>query len=231
MKIKSISTKFIKKHGQHSDILNLSNLSVANNTNFDATLSGSTCSLVLLYRDKIYSLSLGDSKGILGMLHPTDNSYQLMPYMISTEHKASSKSEQKRILASKGFLHPLQDKQGKDIGPIRIWDSSHKYPGLMVSRSFGDLVGKKCGVSGEPDIIEIEMKMKHKCLILASDGFWDVHSNLEALKGVYSQNERKMVNIGQVLVDMTKRTLSLWKTNFGGMHRDDVSIVLVYFNH
>ena len=228
MKISSISQKFTKKNGSHSDILGSSNFSIANESNFDATLSGSTCSLVLLYNGKIYSLSLGDSKGILGMLHPSN---QLIPYNISTEHKASSKSEQKRILASNGFLHPLRDKDGNDAGPVRIWDSSHKYPGLMVSRSFGDLLGKKCGVSGEPDIIEMELKNKHKCLILASDGFWDVHSSLEALNGMYSQTNREMEDIGQVLVDMTKKTLSLWKSNFGRIHRDDVSIVLVYFNH
>jgi hypothetical protein len=36
------------------------------------------------------------------------------------------------------------------VGPPRIWDSSLKFPGLQVTRSFGDLLGKHCGVSSIP---------------------------------------------------------------------------------
>ena len=229
MKIKKISNKFTKKWGAHSDLGHSGMDLGADSTAFDATLSGTTCSLVLLYNNKLYSLSLGDSKGVIGVL-PQNSTFRLMPYIISTEHKASSKSEQTRILSSGGFLHPLISKEGQEVGPIRIWNSSHKYPGLMVSRSFGDLVGKDCGVSGEPDIIEMELKQSHRCLVLATDGFWDMHSNLEALSGFYSKEKGRMVDIEKMLVDITKRTLSRWEKNFGQVHRDDISIVLVYFD-
>ena len=229
MKISKISNSFTKKWGAHVDIAN-SGLE-GSISSFDATLSGTTCSLVLLHKNRIYSLSLGDSKAVLGMLHPGDSSFRLMPYVISTEHKASSKSEQTRIQASGGFLHPIRNRNGEEVGPIRIWDAGNKYPGLMVSRSFGDLVGKKCGVSGEPDIIDVNLTSSHRCLVVASDGFWDMHSNLEALTGFYSKSNKRMREIEKVLVDITKRTLERWDKNFGGIHRDDISIVLVYFNH
>ena len=225
MKIGKITQKFTQQNVSKLSNISSSNFSSSNSNFFDASLSGSTCSLVLFYKNNIYSLSLGDSKGILGALHPYKSSYALLPYTISTEHNTSLKSEQNRILASNGFLHPIKDKQGNQIGPLRIWNSGNKYPGLMVSRSFGDLIGKNCGVSGEPDIIELEMKEKFKCLILASDGFWDMHSNLDALQGVLFPEKRKMRDIQQVLVEMTQKTLLRWKMKFGNSHRDDVSIL------
>jgi serine/threonine protein phosphatase PrpC len=229
MKITKISNSFTKKWGGHRE---MGNSGIDGSiSSFDASLSGTTCSLVLLFKNQIFSLSLGDSKAVLGMLHPGESSFRLMPYIISTEHKASSKSEQNRILASGGLLHPIMNKHGEEVGPIRIWDSGNKYPGLMVARSFGDLVGKSCGVSGEPDIMDVNLTPSHRCLVVASDGFWDMHSNLEALTGFYSKKNRNMEDIEKVLVNITKRTLERWEKNFGGVHRDDISIVLVYFNH
>ena len=232
MKINKISEKYTKKQGKKKKMVIIdSGISQEPSINhFDASLSGTTCSLVLLYKSKLYSLSLGDSKGILGVLHPGESSFRLMPYMISTEHKASSKSEQTRIHSQGGFVHPIRNHEGVEVGPLRIWDSSHKYPGLMVSRSFGDLIGKTCGVSGEPDILEINLRPCHRCLILASDGFWDMHSNLDALNGFYSKGTKGLVDIEKMLVTITRQTLDKWQKNFGKVHRDDISIILVYFD-
>lgn len=228
-KIEKISQKFTKKWGAQADLLTSQ---VEGSVDaFDASLSGTTCSLVLLHRNKVYSISLGDSKAVLGILHPGESSFRLMPYVISTEHKTSSTSEQTRIRNMGGLLFPLKDKNGEEVGPIRIWNSSRKYPGLMVSRSFGDLVGKTCGVSGDPDIIDMNLTRSHRCLIVASDGFWDMHSNLEALSNLYSKERGQMVDIQKMLVQITKRTLNRWKQNFGNVHRDDISIILVYFDH
>jgi serine/threonine protein phosphatase PrpC len=231
MKIQKISEKYTKKSGGTFNILHSNVSNDPSISQFDASLSGTTCSLVLLYKQKIYSLSLGDSKGVLGVLNPNQPASRLMPYLISTEHKASSKSEQNRILSSGGFLHPIINKEGEEVGPIRIWDSSNKYPGLMVSRSFGDLVGKSCGVSGEPDILEVDLKTGHRCLLLATDGFWDMHSDLEALSGFYSVEKKGLRGIEQMLVEKTKQTLGKWEKNFKKTHRDDISIILVYFDY
>lgn len=115
---------------------------------FDASLSGSTCALILMFEDQIFSVSLGDSRGILGFM---DNSL-LKPCQISREHKTSDVSEKMRILQCGGIVQPVMDVSGISIGPDRVWDSTLKYPGLLVTRSFGDLVGKACGVSGVPGL-------------------------------------------------------------------------------
>ena len=118
---------------------------------YDASLSGSTCSLVIIFKNKIYSLTLGDSKSVLGLCNSSDpqvtNAYQ-----ISTEHKTTNKMEEERIIREGGIVQPVLDLKNNPVGPPRIWDSSLKYPGLMVTRSFGDLLGKHCGVSEIPGI-------------------------------------------------------------------------------
>lgn len=228
-KIKRISEAFCKKWGSEL------NASLARPEgsfeSFDASLSGTTCSLVMLRRNKLYSLSLGDSKALLGSLHAGQGLFRMVPSPISFEHKASSRSEQNRVRAAGGILAPLLDKDGKELGPLRVWNAERKYPGLMVTRSFGDLMGKQCGVSGEPDIIDVNLKRGHRCLIVASDGFWDVNSDSEALASLYSKETGQMLDSEKVLLDMTKRTIERWGRSFKGLHRDDISIILVYFHH
>lgn len=44
------------------------------------------------------------------------------------------------------FLVP----NGKFIGPKRVWKRGKDTPGLMMTRTFGDEVGHKCGVIANP---------------------------------------------------------------------------------
>ena len=38
----------------------------------------------------------------------------------------------------------------QESGPLRVWLQSEDTPGLAVTRSMGDLIGKKCGVTADP---------------------------------------------------------------------------------
>lgn len=53
------------------------------------------------------------------------------------------------------------------------------YPGLAMTRCFGDNIAKHIGVISEPDIQLFEIKDEDKALVIASDGVWDVLSSLE----------------------------------------------------
>ena len=46
-----------------------------------------------------------------------------------------------------------------------------------MSRSLGDGILKKFGVTAEPEIREIELKEQDKIMVIGSDGIWDVLSN------------------------------------------------------
>jgi len=57
---------------------------------------------------------------------------------LSTDHKPLLQSERERIEKSGGDIGP---KEGT-LGPLRVWRKDEETPGLAVTRTFGDLVGK-----------------------------------------------------------------------------------------
>lgn len=67
------------------------------------------------------------------------------------------------------------------MGPIRVWYGLERYPGLAITRSFGDTVAAKVGVISIPDIINFELSIgkfennsEHKAILIGSEGLWGV---------------------------------------------------------
>jgi serine/threonine protein phosphatase PrpC len=110
---------------------------------------GSTCSLILIYEDQIISISLGDSKSIIAKR----NEKGLTPVNLSIEHNTKNKKEVQRVLKKGGIVQPTTNKNGKFLGPDRVWNKELTYPGLQITRGFGDLCGRDCGISGQPGMI------------------------------------------------------------------------------
>ena len=52
---------------------------------------------------------------------------------------------------------------------IRGW----AIPALAISRSFGDLIGRTCGVISSPSIEKVELEGEDYILVICSDGVWD----------------------------------------------------------
>jgi len=66
-------------------------------------------------------------------------------------------------------------------GPLRVWKKDEESPGLAVTRTLGDLLGHKIGISSEPDIEYWKIMNDDYFIILASDGVWDVLNSAEAV--------------------------------------------------
>lgn len=56
------------------------------------------------------------------------------------------------------------------------------YPGLVVTRSYGDTVAHKVGVTADPEITPIDLIEEDLFIIIATDGLWDVLSPRQAVK-------------------------------------------------
>jgi integrin-linked kinase-associated serine/threonine phosphatase 2C len=48
-----------------------------------------------------------------------------------------------------------------------------------MTRSLGDLEGKKIGLISEPEIQHLELEETDKFIVIGSDGCWDVMSSAE----------------------------------------------------
>ncbi len=130
------------------------NTKLVNNALINTLLSGSTGILVLLHNDKIVCGNVGDSRaGVVCFAGPEDPGSLVM---LSTDHTPNDPAERDRIVNAGGKVMPcignrqLQDPFGSPIGPPRIWDQSGEGPGLMMSRSFGDEMGHRVGMTAQP---------------------------------------------------------------------------------
>lgn len=80
---------------------------------------------------------------------------------LTVDHRPSVKSEKERL-----------EKMG-----IILNEGQNRLNGLAVSRALGDHFPKsvECGLIAEPDVSKvIKITKKHKMIIIASDGLWDV---------------------------------------------------------
>lgn len=115
---------------------------------------GSTAVVAVLTPEKIVVSNCGDSRAVLcrnGVAIP-----------LSTDHKPDRPDELSRI----------QESGGRVI----FWDGPRVFGVLAMSRAIGDSYLKPYVIS-DPEVTVTERTSDDECLILASDGLWDVVSN------------------------------------------------------
>ena len=169
-----VKFKFVKGDNCEDGILSLSSLKanallkkafyqidfdLEAKTKINIDLSGSTCVSVILNKKKLICANVGDSRAILASrIIDNENRIHWEITELSHDHKPTLKEEAQRILSAKGILEPLYglnkiDEEGHPLGPLRVWAKGKDYPGLSMSRSFGDRIGRKCGVVCEPGML------------------------------------------------------------------------------
>lgn len=115
---------------------------------------GSTAVVAVVTPDKIVVSNCGDSRAVLcrnGVAIP-----------LSSDHKPDRPDELERI-----------EEAG---GRVIYWDGARVLGVLAMSRAIGDNYLKPY-VIPEPEVTVTERTAEDECLILASDGLWDVVSN------------------------------------------------------
>ena len=55
-----------------------------------------------------------------------------------------------------------------------MWRKYEQLPGLMMSRSFGDVRAHTCGVISTPEIRNFPLDKTARAIVLGSDGMWEV---------------------------------------------------------
>lgn len=105
-----------------------------------------------------------------------------------------------------------------------MWDSTLERPGCAFSRSVGDAVAKKVGVTAEPEILEWELTPKDKFAVIASDGVFEF---------ITSQHVVDMINKHTNKVEAAKQVVAeayrLWLTYDD--RTDDISIIILVFDN
>ncbi|CAF1544072.1 unnamed protein product [Rotaria sp. Silwood1] len=154
--------------------------------------SGCTASVVFVRGNKLYIGHVGDSSIVIGEGNTLYKCWKAN--RITRDHKPEDPLELKRIRDSggnvlcKAGVHRVVWNRQKLIQSSNYYRNEHmkttyeyeQIPFLAISRALGDLwsLNKHTNlysVSPEPELTVIEINPnKHRCLILASDGLWNM---------------------------------------------------------
>ena len=103
---------------------------------------------------------------------------------LTRDHKPTERDEYNRIISNNGEVRKINAASMnisyiKEIGPFRLFKKNENYPGLAMSRSFGDTASDNIGKSSIPEIEVYTLDINDKFIFAASDGIWDVMSSIE----------------------------------------------------
>ena len=209
--------------------------------------AGTTASVAFIRRGKIYVGHVGDSAIVLGEQDPkAPDHWRCEP--LTTDHKPESIEECKRIQESGGKVVCKsgvprvvwnRPKMGHK-GPVRRSTHIDEIPFLAVARSLGDLWSYNSEenvfvVSPEPDTFVYPIDItKHRCLVLGTDGAWNMLNPLQAVRIVCEtekSNEQHMLNPtpGKVWINPSKRLVdkAIEKWTGNNLRADNTSVVTV----
>ena len=215
IKLKSNNYQIIQKSYLDCDI-------ALQKVNFDSKESGCTCNLIFNIGKHIICANTGDSRAIVVY---EDNNLMFQFNPLSIDFKPEMPEEMNRIINSGGEVRQMKNEIGEGVGPYRVWKQGEGYPGLAMSRSIGDLVGKKIGVIPNPGIIEYELNENSRYIVVCSDGVWEFLEN-ENVKNIgikyYNENDPS-----KYCHELVNTSFNLWEKN--DIVVDDITAVVAFF--
>ena len=205
-----------------TDVFVNENTKLISNEMINSMLSGSTCVSAIYTPIKLITANVGDSRIILGKFDPFSQSWKSVD--LTVDHKPSLPEEEKRILEKDGRIEPMKDEDNSFIGPPRVWLKKQDYPGLAMSRSFGDRVAHSVGVSEVPEIKEYLFEKEDKFFVVASDGLFEFIPSqdiVNIIKDYYLS--RDIVGCCEYLYELSRKK---WMEEEEVV--DDITMILVF---
>jgi serine/threonine protein phosphatase PrpC len=208
-------TKIIKNCSKELD------KDICTKINYDISQSGSTSTILFLINDLLVCSNVGDSQCYLFNC----SEEELWTFeLLSKQHLPSDEQERKRIIDNGGEIHPYYEEDGIFEGPDRIYAKNKVYPGLIMSRTIGDLLAKKIGVISDPDIITKKIDNNSKFIVVGSDGLWEEVRPYDIIRMVRPYFKKGDIE-GACQVLMRKAIQNWNKKN---EERDDITIIVVF---
>jgi protein phosphatase 2C len=166
---------------------------------------GSTAVVSIVTPDKIIVANCGDSRAVLcrnGVVLP-----------LSSDHKPDRPDELRRIQASGGR--------------VIYWDGARVLGVLAMSRAIGDNYLKPYVIS-LPEVVVMNRRDGDECMIVASDGLWDVVSS-ETACGVAKMCLQAQRRPDEAISDKgcSEASILLTKLALARQSSDNVSVVVV----
>jgi len=185
---------------------------------YDASLSGTTCTVCVIHRatQQVLTAWTGDSRCICGRLGSEKRQVEIIG--ATQDHKPQDPDERRRIIGSGGEVVRIHS----DL-PHRVYVRGKEAPGLAMSRALGDLMAHTVGVNHVPGFKRFTLEAD-SCLLCCSDGVWEFIRNPEALKLVLSAGRD---NVGEATRSLAKEARDRWLREEGSM-TDDITAIVIW---
>ena len=119
----------------------------------------------------------------------------------------------------------LKNNLNQESGPLRIYLKGDNIPGLSITRSFGDRIGKNIGIISNPVINEYTLNKSVKFIIIASSGVWKFMKEKEILNfGIKYYLINDPDNFCNIIAN---KASELCIQNTGNI--DDITIIVIFF--
>jgi serine/threonine protein phosphatase PrpC len=192
---------------------------------FDALLSGTSACFGLFHGQKFYAANVGDSRCVLVSLKGTTPSIECK--RLTTDSRLDKTEEMQRIVSSGGVVSQRKSPEGDLAGPLRVFEkNSDQFPGLSVSRSLGDLIASKLGVTHEPIISVHTLDPQDQYIVFGTGKLWDVFdddNHVGLFVDAYT-NRRGNISCAEAISFQAQKKLRAISSD---SFVDDLSVVLV----
>lgn len=184
--------------------------------------SGSTAVFAVLNETTMYIGNVGDSRAAIMTAVPGGccRAETMTGAPLTDDHKPDSPSEQLRIQSCGGLcvqMGPIM----RVVQPYAEADGSVR--GLAMTRSFGDLWATSIGVVPDPDVFVYKFTPEDRYIVLASDGLWDVISEL-AVGQILHRAEKDGADLTKTCQGIVEQAVQTWADM--GLPADDTSMVV-----
>lgn len=115
---------------------------------------------------------------------------------------------------------------GNSLGPLRVWLKNEDIPGLAMTRSYGDTVAAKVGVTAIPELGELDLTPNDKFIVLASDGIWEFMKNIDVAKIIFPFYLKK--NAEGAAECLVREAFKKWKKEEDSI--DDITCIVIFLD-
>jgi serine/threonine protein phosphatase PrpC len=186
----------------------------AQNINIEA--SGAAGSVLVMEEQTVHIAFIGDARIMLGSWNRRDSRL----IFCTSDHKPENAGEKERLEAAGSEVREI------DGGSYRIYLPGSQFPGLTMSRAFGDTACN--GVSREPEYHKFLMQPSDEYFaIVASDGIWEFIEGEEALN--MTAKKLRLKGARETLQFLVSASRKRWQYCCGE-YCDDITAILVQWN-
>ena len=137
-----------------------------------------------------------------------------------------NEKEKMRLLGNGGNIKQLTNNFNQELGPLKIFLKNKNIPGLTITRSFGDKIGKSLGLISKPFINEYTLNKTVKYIVMASGGIWQFMKEKELLE--YGKIYYLMNDPDNFCREIANKAAELCEKNSGLV--DDITMIVIFFN-